>query len=116
MTRPQDRDLRLKALSRLAIATREKVEVQTFAVYLDDLKPFPTLAVERACRRLESTVTWFPKVAELVEACRIEARRIEEAAAQRRPKLAAGDRPVDPAKWAKFKDDVAAVIAKKGMP
>lgn len=66
---PSDKETRLKALTRLAIATREKVEPQTFAVYLDDTQSIATSVLAEACHRLEKSATWFPKVAEVLEAC-----------------------------------------------
>jgi hypothetical protein len=64
-----DKAERLKTLTELAIATREKVERQTFDVYLDDTAQVPTWALVDACYRLRKSAEWFPKVKELLDAC-----------------------------------------------
>jgi hypothetical protein len=110
-----DREIRLKALTRLAIATREKPEPQTYAVYLDDTKGFSTEAILRACRHLEHSLQWFPKVSELRQACDFQEQRLVEARAQRRPKLADGDVPVSPEKWSRFRQDVANLVNRREM-
>jgi hypothetical protein len=112
---PQDRDTRMKAFSRLAIATREKMDPQAFAVYLDDTRGFTTEAVLRACRHLEHSLQWFPKVSELREACAFQEQRLREAREQRRPKLADGDKPVTPELWREFRSRVNALIQKRQM-
>lgn len=114
-----DLKIRRAALTRLAIATRERLpESQEdrhalFRVYLDDLDTFSTDTFVRACRRLE-TMTWFPKKGELKEACQAVA---QYKADNRKPSraLTDGDKPVDPSKWANFRADVDALLQKKSM-
>lgn len=115
-----DLKIRRAALTRLAIATRERLpESQEdrnalFRVYLDDLDRFSTDTFLRACRRLE-TMTWFPKKGELAEACQAVAKYKADNA---KPRLALGDgdTPVDPAKWGEFKLKVYALIKRKMLP
>lgn len=68
---PESKQARVNALTRLALATREKVEPAVYVVYVEDTQHFGTVVFVEACRRLEKSVAWFPKVAELVEQCRI---------------------------------------------
>lgn len=68
---PDQKRARLEALTKLAIATREKVERETFAVYLESLSGWSTAILVEACRRLQTASQWFPKVAEIVESCRV---------------------------------------------
>lgn len=115
-----DLKVRRAALTRLAIATRERLpEAQEdrnalFRVYLDDLDAFSTDTFVRACRRLEGSMQWFPKKQELLEACQAVAKYKADNA---KPRLAIGDgdTPVDPAKWGEFKAKVDQLLAKKGL-
>lgn len=108
------------ALTRLAVVTRERLpeskrERQAFFhVYLDGLEGFSTDTFVRACRRLETSLDWFPKKHELVEACQAVVQYKRD---QRKPMLAlaSGDTPVDPAKLANFKRDVEAAVRRKAM-
>ncbi len=110
----ESKERRLKALTRLALATREKVESAVYVLYIEDTAGFSTEAVERACHRLELTTPWFPKVAELIEACRSEAEREAERRATRFRQLPAGD-PVSPEKLGEFLAQIKAVVRKKAM-
>lgn len=69
-----DADRRLQSLIRLAWATRTKLEKEEFVVYLDDVTGIQTDVLVEACRRLEKSATWFPKVSELLETCNAVAR------------------------------------------
>ncbi len=88
-----DKEQRVKALTRLGVATREKLEPQTFAVYLDDTAWIETKAFVEACRRLETIAQWFPKVAELMEMCRLVAKEYQLRAEADRPRLSAPPEP-----------------------
>lgn len=117
---PKDRAVRQAALTRLAVATRERLPETRedreafFSVYLSDLEGYSAETFVRACRHLETAVSWFPKKHELAEACRSIARQQADA---RKPSLALlpGDRPVDPEKLMRFKEAVAEAIASKAM-
>lgn len=75
MTQPiRDLETRLHALDRLAIATRERCDKETKAVYLDDTAGIETAVLVEACRRLERSSSWFPKMKELLEHCEVVAR------------------------------------------
>ena len=63
-------DPRATALLRLAVATREKLDAGVYDVYLSHLATFRPETVTAACRELERTAQWFPKVAELVKECK----------------------------------------------
>lgn len=103
------------AITRLALATREPLPVSQedrnalFRIYWDGVNRFSIRTIVSACRRLETTSKWFPKVSELVETCAaIVARKRDEA----KPTLAlpSGDTPLDPEKLARFREDVARTI------
>jgi hypothetical protein len=118
MTR--DEAERRAALTRLAVATRERLpESRTerdafFRVYLDDTERFPTSTFTLACRRLEMSLDWFPKKHELVEACAAVARHKAD---EQTPKLAlpSGDKPVSEETLANFRADVAKLIKDRTM-
>lgn len=83
-----DEDKRMEALTRLALATREKVDRASYVLYLEDTARFSTAVIVDACRRLETSSPWFPKLAELIEECRIVAQQhAERAEAERRKRL-----------------------------
>ena len=105
---------RMMALTRLALATREKVDPAVYVLYVEDTASYATEVVVTACQRLERRVTWFPKVAELIDECRVVATRRheeqEEAARQRlRPA------PLPPERWAAFQAQFQAIIQQKVM-
>jgi hypothetical protein len=105
---------RIKALTRLALATREKVEPATYVLYVEDTAGFSTDVLEKACRRLETALTWFPKVSELVSECRIVARyEAEQRAQQQRPQIQG--KPVTPDQIAALRDRVAVEVQRKRM-
>ena len=118
---PTDVSRRKAALTRLAVAMRERLpETKSerdayFHVYLDGLERFSTDTFERACRRLETSMTWFPKKAELYEACVTVAKYMVE---RGKPRLALtdGDKPVSPERWSRFRQDVDALVQRKRMP
>ena len=60
---------RAEALMRLARCTREVVDEDTVALYLEKTQGFNDATFLRACAELENRATWFPKVAELRAAC-----------------------------------------------
>jgi hypothetical protein len=119
------RDTRIAALARLALATKEFPSLPTaedrkamsafFLIYLEDTSPFFTDVVVEACRHLEVTQKWFPKVAELVDACRVIATRREE---QREASVrkALPPAPVSHEKIEAFKAQIRAAIGRKSMP
>lgn len=76
-----DRDRAEAALSKLAVATREKMDPVLLQVYLDDprVKFYSIKDIEAACHALMGTATWFPKLAEFLEALRAQARKRIEA-------------------------------------
>ncbi len=111
-----NQDRRVKALTRLALATREKVETATYVLYVEDTAGFPTDVLEKACRRLETGLAWFPKVSELIAECRIVARYEEEQrATARRGQLRIEGQPVAPEQLAQLKADVALLLHRRRM-
>jgi hypothetical protein len=77
-------DQRIGALHRLAVATREKADPETLALYLEGSGRYATVDVVLACRRLEGRVAWFPKLAELLSECDVvQAERWERDQASR---------------------------------
>lgn len=56
-------------LHRLAVATRDKLDPEVIAVYIDNTSDIELDIFERACRRLEQKAEWFPKVAEIRKCC-----------------------------------------------
>lgn len=96
---------RLTALTRLAIATREKCDRATYLLYLEHVQRFSTEVVIAACRRLESSSEWFPKVAQLVEECRVVARHKAEQQEQHKRRML-DIPPVDAAKIKQMREMV----------
>jgi hypothetical protein len=82
-----DRELRVRALTQLAIATREKLEPQTIATYLDDVARVSTPILVAACERLRKSAEWFPKVRELLDACQAVAHERKMREELNRPRL-----------------------------
>lgn len=106
---PEQKRARLEALTKLAIATREKVERETFGVYLESLDSWSTGYLVEACRRLQRTATWFPKVAEIMECCRTVERERQIVAESRR--LAPAEfTPIPKEKFERFLADIRAAI------
>lgn len=116
MSRPiRDLEARLHALDRLALATRERADKETKAVYLDDSASVQTGVFVEACRRLERSSTWFPKMKELLDMCDVVARehRIREEA--NRPRL--GEIPTpDPERVRMWLDKIREAARGKRMP
>lgn len=107
------KEQRLKALTRLALATREKVDAATYVLYVEATAGFQSAVVVDACHRLETSVSWFPKLAELVDECRIVAKRRQEEQEEARRSLPQA--PADAARLAKFLEELKAVARKKVM-
>lgn len=64
-------DIRSAALESLAIATRETLTPEMTKLYIERTDYFQDAVFADACRRLEMSSRWFPKLAELVEQCRM---------------------------------------------
>jgi hypothetical protein len=116
----QERAARRAALTRLAVATRERLPEARedrdafFHVYLDGLENIHTDTFVKACRQLETTLDWFPKKHELIDACRAIARRKTEARESQQRQLTEG-RMIDPPKVEELKRRVRELIATRGM-
>lgn len=110
-----DRVIRTKALTELAIATREKVERQTLDLYLEDTAAVPQWAFVEACRRQRREVAWFPKVKELLEACDLVRREAALREEMRRPRRIAPP-PIDPARHAELLANLKAAMKGHRMP
>jgi hypothetical protein len=112
--------LRKAALTRLAVATREKLPEDKrerdayFHVYLDGMEKFSDDTFVRACKHLEVVLSWFPKKAELIDACESIVRRKRE---NERPRLALpeGVKPVSAEQQAEFLRRVRAAIGRKSF-
>ena len=115
MTRDDEKRQKLQALTKLAIATREKAEPQTFVVYLEGLEFFDAPTVATACANLIGRATWFPKVAELVEECRAILRVQAERNAERRRLSAPPPVPISPERHAEIMARFRAILHEKGM-
>lgn len=113
MTKEQ-REQRITALTRLALATREKLDPASYVLYVEDTARYSTAVVVEACRRLETSASWFPKLAELTAECRLVAERQQEAAeARQRKRLPPA--PVPQEKLDHFLAQMRDVIQKKTM-
>lgn len=112
---PEDKRLRLAALTRLALATREKAEPQVFQVYLEALSGWSADTLTEACRRLQTSATWFPKVAEISEACTTVANERHQRDEQRRLSAHLPD-PISPERHAEIMAQFRAVLKRKVMP
>ena len=107
-------DVRLKALAEVALATREKVDRASYVLYLEDTARYSTDVFVEACRRLRTSSAWFPKVAELLDECRIvAAKRAQEAEEARRKQLDLP--PVSPEKLGWLRQQLEALVGRKGM-
>lgn len=118
-----DNARRIAALTRLAIATRERLPAEEkaktafFRIYLDDFEHFSTDTYERACRRLETSLDWFPKKHELMEACQAVAKWKAENQKPVRLALPSGDKPLDLDQLKNFRRDVERNIQERhSMP
>ena len=116
MLTKENRTIRVQALTRLSVATREKMEPSAFVVYIEDTARFSTEVVVRACRRLESEAEWFPKVAELVTACQQTARYLSELQEQKQRARQLMPPPMAAEKWAEIQAQFKAVLRKRTMP
>jgi hypothetical protein len=116
-----DLNIRRAALTRLAVATRERLPDARadrdafFHVYLDGLDTYSTDTFVRACKHLETALSWFPKKHELVEACQSIVRQKRDS---ERPVLALppGQSEIDPGKLADFRHRVRELLERKSMP
>ena len=115
MNRDDEKRQKLQALTKLAIATREHAEPQLFVVYLEGLECFDADTVTTACANLIREATWFPKVAEVVEACRAVLRLEGDRAATRRRLNAPLPAPLSPEKHAEIMAKFRAVLSRKVM-
>lgn len=94
---------------------REKVEKPTYAVYLDDTATIETRILVEACHRLEKSGQWFPKVSELLEACRLVAKEEQIRREANRKRLPAPDEP-DATRKAMWMAKIRAICQGKRMP
>ncbi len=116
-------DPRLLALMDLAVATREKVDAGVYAVYLRHpaMQAVSTDDLLAACGRLQETAQWFPKLSELLTACK--STRAERIAAEERARTAKAlaDHPLvevapaSPERVAAFKASVMRLVKQKAM-
>lgn len=114
MLNRESRERRMAALTKLAIRTREKVERETFVVYVEDTAMFDTAIVELACHRIGTSQTWFPKVNELIEECKAVAKqRQEQRESEQRKQLPPA--PISPEKWAEIQARFRDVLRRKAM-
>lgn len=115
MTHADEKRQKLQALTKLAIATREAGEPQMFVVYLEGLEGFDADTVTTACANLVRQATWFPKVAEVVEACRAVLRVEGDRIAAKRRLNAPLPAPLSPEKHAEIMAKFRAVLSRKVM-
>jgi len=109
-----DKAIRLESLTRLAIATREKIDRATYVLYLEDTADYSTAAMTMACRRLEHSSKWFPKVGELREECSVVATRMaEDAEAKHRKALMPP--PISDEKWDEIRRRLQEIIGRRSM-
>ena len=66
------------ALKRLHKATREKWDPEAASIYVQGTAQFPTEVFVLACRRLETTAEWYPKLAELCDECRLVFKHMQD--------------------------------------
>jgi hypothetical protein len=105
---------KLTALTRLALATREKVDRETFVLYLEAVQAFSPALVTEACRRLEDAMKWFPKKAELLEECgRVAMRDRERREDRERKRLPPA--PLSPERHAEIMARFRDVLRSKAM-
>jgi hypothetical protein len=109
-----DKEKRIEAFTRLAMATREKIDRATYVLYLEDTADYSTAVVTMACRRLEHSSKWFPKVGELREECGKVATRMAEAAETKR-RLALNPPPISEEKWAEIRAKLQEIIGRRSF-
>lgn len=109
---PQERLQRAEIIGRLAVATREKLERQTLDVYIEALQGWSVETLRSACMRLQTSATWFPKVAEINDTCNVV--RQHEVERKQARQLSSGT-PADPERLSQFLADVKAEVARKSM-
>lgn len=115
---------RTEAITRLAVATRERLDRQVLDVYLEDVKHWSTPVLVEACRRLHHG-EFFPKVGEVLKACASVADEFYRAECAERERKWLAQQPVktfDPEaeqrrkdRMAKFLADCKAEVARKSM-
>lgn len=105
---------RLNALTRLALATREKCEPQTLQVYLDMTAGWSVEILTQACERLGRTAQWFPKVGDITAECE----SVYKQAAERREtaRLLNAEPPVSSARQAELFRGLADLVKAKRWP
>lgn len=108
------REQRVTTLTRLALATREKVETAVYVVYVEDTAHISLPVFQMACRRLEHSSKWFPKVAELLEECGTVARHLQEQEDGRK-RFMLSEPPVSPEKIRTFRQAVAERLQRMRM-
>jgi hypothetical protein len=91
-----------------------------WAVYVAGLTPYTRADLERAAHRWMQTSQFFPLLSDLLTLIKpavsaLVRQQREEIEAHNRKLIAAGDRPVDPAKLANFKHDVAEFLRRRSM-
>lgn len=105
---------RIEALTRLAIATREKVDRAAYVLFVENTADVELKVFVEACRRLEHSAQWFPKVSELRDECRVVAARHRERKEASRRQLTDGP-PITDEQWAEIRAKFQDVLARKGM-
>jgi len=109
------------AIAELAIATRDhSIDMAVIKVYMPNLDAYAVEIVETACEALHAA-EWFPKVGELVGACKSELRRREGAERHRLIESAPPPRFVDtllsPERHAELMAKLKrAAVSGRGMP
>lgn len=99
----------------MAIATREKVDRAAYVLFVEDTADVELSVFVEACRRLEHSAAWFPKVAELRDECRIVATRRREDRESQRRYLTDGP-PISEEQWQEIKAKFHEVLARRRMP
>ena len=109
----RDKEKRLEAFTRVAMATREKIDRATYVLYLEDTSDYSTAVVMTACKRLEHSSRWFPKVGELRDECRIVAAHLAEEAETKRRALMPP--PISDEKWAEIRAKLQEIINRRSF-
>jgi hypothetical protein len=106
---------RTNCFTRLAIATREKVEPATTAVYLESTAGWSLETLRVACHQLEMRSAWFPKVAEINEACHAAVKQ-REALRPQKSFPSHEDAPVSEARRVELLRSLADLVKRKDWP
>ncbi len=109
----------IDALERLASATQTRTDdaawLGTLRVYVENLERYSADIVTAACRKLETTATWMPKVAEILDQCR-QIHRTQAPQAPVRLDPQPDPTPEQLAMRDNFLAELRAMIATKRMP